>query len=79
MVYDIECLVFWIKMIHKVNEFYAYEPLHIANMNKLIEGYMGLEYVETYISNKHKNEERYFRFKVINKKKFFLIKIKYGI
>ena len=64
MVYDIECRVFWIKMIHKVNDLYHFDTKHIMEMKELMK-YMGLEYVETYISNKHKNEERYFRFKVI--------------
>lgn len=77
--WNIESAEFWEKMIHKVNEFYEYEPLHIGKMPKLVKDYMGLEYVETFIAPKHNFDVYFFKFKIINKYKFLLIKIDYGL
>ena len=77
--WHIESSEFWNKMIYKVNEFYNYETSHITKMSKLLNDYMGLEYVETFIAPKHKGEVYFFKFKIINKYKFLLIKIEYGL
>lgn len=77
MEYDIKAKEFWDRMILKVNDFYNFSVYHnhIANMPELTR-YMGLKYLETYLDG---NNVNCFKFKVLNKKKFFLIKIKYGI
>jgi hypothetical protein len=76
MEFSVECNIFWDKLRTKIHEFYENKKFHISNMDKLI-NYLGLIYVETYI-NHTPNETYFFKFKIKNKKKFFLRKIEHG-
>ena len=75
MVFEIEVDKFWSVFIHKVKEFYEYDVYPIQIMSELHD-YLGLKYIGTVPPF---GPVYFFKFEVVDEKKFFLIKIKYGI
>jgi hypothetical protein len=75
MVFEIEVDKFWSVFIDKVKELYGYDVYPIQIMTEL-HNYLGLKYISTVPPY---GPVYFFKFKVVDKKKFFLIRIKHGI
>jgi hypothetical protein len=75
MVFEIEDYEFWRVFVNKAKELYGYDLLPIQFMTELHD-YLGLKYISTVPPY---GPIHFFKFEVVDEKKFFLIKIKYGI